>query len=233
MKKILTLLITVLVTGIACAQSVRHFYFADTAIEIFAEMRDSTISPPRKANMDGPELIKSVLENSVRKEKLYERVEMRLKEFKTSKDEGIRHSAIMLSSGVLLVHSANGELSSYLEKLLNNPKLMLQQGTVSRKMAELNEASASAWQTYAIAASSVSFALTDGPKSLKEIAKEKLEQRVLKLVITKSQIEQLKDHLQRSFGPIIADDSEAGFVDLPAIRMFRFLEEKWIPATEK
>ena len=199
-------------------------------------MRDSTIPPPRKADIDGVELLKSFLENSVRKDNIYESVEIRIKKFETSKDEGIRQAATLLSAGVLLVRSANSGFSSYLEKLLNDPKLMLQEGTVTRKMAELNEASESAWQTYAQTGSGVTFALIDGLlslKSLKKIDKEKFGQKLSKLLITKSEIDQLKSHLQRSFGPVISDNSKAGFVDLPAISMFRFLQDNWIPAPER
>jgi hypothetical protein len=234
MKKILTLLLTVLVSCTASAQSTEYYYFADSVIGIFAEMRDSCIPPQRNANLEVPELMKSVLANSVRNIVLYKRIMTRLEKFKKSKDEGIGRAATLLSVGVLSLEISNEEFSNYLEKLLNDPKQLLQQGTVSRKIAELSESADSSWKVYAQTGGAVTFSLVEGvPLSLKDIKdSKKMQQKLTKLRITKDEIDGLKNHLQKSFGPILSDNSKAGFADIPAIKMWEFLNDKWTPAIE-
>ena len=234
MKKILTLLFTVLVSCTASAQSTEYYYFADSVIGIFAEMRDSCIPPQRNANLEVPELMKSVLANSVRNIVLYKRIMTRLEKFKKSKDEGIRQAATLLSAGVFAVLITNEELSNYLEKLLNDPRQLIQQGTVSRKFAELSESADSSWKAYAQTAGVVTYSLVEGvPISLKSIKDPKImQQKMTKLRITKDEIDGLKNHLQKSFEPILSDNSKAVFADLPAISMWEFLNDNWTPAVE-
>jgi len=232
MKKILSTFFFGLFACTAWAQSTDFYYFADSAVDMFADIRDAQLSPDRQTNTEGKALLENTLNNSVRKDKVYTRVLYRLKEFNKQDHEGIQQAVAILSADIFSLQIANNNLGEYMEKLLNDPKLLLQQGTVSRKLAELSDASDSAWKTYAQTAGVVTYSLTEGPTSLKEIDPKKMQQKLTKLRITKGEIDSLKNHLQKSFGPVISDNSKAGFADIPAISMWRFLNDKWTPAIE-
>ena len=141
-------------------------------------------------------------------------------------------ATLMLSAGIFMVQTSNDNLSEYLENLLNDPNLMLQEGSTHRKIAELGAAADDAWQVYAKTAAGVTFALTDGPKSLNGMDAKQMRQKVTRLLITKSEIEQLKRHLRQSFGPVLADRTKAKVVDMPAIILWDFLNDKWTPASK-
>lgn len=232
MKKILLIFFFGLFARTALAQSTDFYDFADSAIDIFSDIRNAELPQDSQANNDEKALLESALKNSVRKNQIYARAMYRLKEFNKPGHEGIQQAVKFLTSGIFLLQSANNNFGSYMEQLLNDPKLLTQQGTVSRKIAELSEASNSAWQAYVQTAGVVTYSLIDGPTSLKDIDPKKMQQKLSKLLITKSEIDLLKTHLQKSFGPVLADNSKAGLVDIPAMSMWRFLNDKWIPATE-
>ena len=159
-----------------------------------------------------------------------ETIEKYLEKYNKSNDEGIKQAKLFLSTGILLIQMANERLETYIETVLNNPKLMLKQGTVTKTMAEIMENSNDAWLTYArTTATGVTFALTDTPRNLKDLVNAK---PITNLLITQSEIDLLKSHLMASFGAVIKDNSQGKVADLPAVAMWSFLNDKWIPAPE-
>ena len=233
MKKVFALSIAVLLCNVVHAQTTKQYFFADKAIGIYADMRETLNQPAASESLVGADILKFHLNNAVRQGNVYRMEALKIKEYKKSKDEGIRHAAIFLEMGILLVQVANSNLINYIESLLNNPKQLLQEGTVSRKMAELTDATEKAWQTYAQGASAgVSSALTDMPRNLKDLKKSS-DEPATKLLITKSEIDLLESHLTSAFGPVLADQNQAKWADVPAISMWKFLHDKWTPATER
>ncbi len=233
MKKNLLIIFIALFISTAWAQKTDFYFFADAAIGMFSDIRDAEFSPNPGATEDGKAILESVLKNTARKNQLYAKVIYHLKQFDNQDRVEIQRAVAILSSGILLLQSANGNSKSYMEKVLSDPKLLLQQGVFSRRMAELSEASNSAWMTYAQTAGLVTYPLIDGFSStLKDKDPEKMQKELTKLLITEKEVELLKSHLQESFGPVLADNRKAGFVDMPAISMWRFLNDKWTPAAE-
>ena len=229
MKKNLLMFLFCLFTSPTWAQSNDYYYFADTAIGIFADIRDADLPQYEQGKEDGT---KWALKNSVHKKQVYTDVLSRLKKFETSPYERIRHGANMLTGGILMLQISNDKFGEFAEKLLNNPKLALEQGTVTRRVAELSENSKRAWEAYSQVGGVITFSLTNTPTSLKELKSKsatELNEKVTNLLITKSESDLLKLHLKKSFGTVLSDDSNASFVDLPAISWWTFLNNNWTP----
>ena len=232
LKKLLALVLTALLCGAAQARTVEQYLFADESIGIYSEMREALNLPPHPEPFEGADILKFYLSNSVRQSNIYRMEANRLKKYDKSKDAGIKQATVLLSSGIFLILSASENLSNYIEKVLNNPSMLSQQGTVSRKMAELTDAADTAWQTYAkTAASGVTYALVDTPRSIKEISGSQ-NKAITNLLVNQTELDQLKAHLTRAFGPVIADNSQAKWADLPAISLWKFLNDKWTPAPD-
>ena len=232
MKILLALALAFLLNIPANAQTTDQFVFAKTAVEIYVEMRESQNQPMQPESLEGIDILRFHLKNLVRQGNVYRRQALRVDKYKKSNDEGIRQATVLLASGIFMIQSTNANLVAYLETVLNNPKLMLQQGTVTRKMAEFTDAMDTAWQTYAeTAASGVTFALMNTPRSLKDLSKSPNEP-VTKLLITKPEIELLDSLLLTSFSTVLADHNKAKWADVPAITLWDFLHDKWTPAPE-
>ncbi len=234
MFKLLALLLALFLTCAAQAQSTDQFFFADEVVGVYAGMREALSQPAAPANLEGTDVLKFVMANSVRQGNDYRMQQKRIEKYNKAKDEGIRQATALLLTGIFMVESANEAFTKYLETVLNNPKMLLQQGTFSRKLAELTDDTEHAWQTYAKAASGVTFALTDipRPRNIKDLNKVTGERQV-NILLTKPEIDLLKAHLDSSFGPVLADNSQAKWADMPAMVMWKFLNDKWIPAVEK
>ena len=233
MKKILVIFLTALLGCAVHAQSTDQFFFANDAIDVYHAMRESSNQPLAPELLEGTDVLKFYLSNSIRKTTVYRTQTKKLERYSKSKDEGIRQATAIVSSGILLVEAANGSLANYIETVLNNPKLMLQQGTVARKMAELAEITDTAWQSYAqTAGAGVTFALTDTPRNLKDAMKNP-GKPVTKLLITTTEIDILKSRLKSTFGTVLDDHSQAKWADIPAMSLWSFLNDKWTPAIER
>lgn len=232
-KKLLAVSLAAIFCCAAQAHSVEQYLFADEAIGVYSAMRESLNIPAHPEPFEGADILKFYLENTVRQGNVYRTEVNALKQYDKAKDQGIRQANTILVSGIFLIMSANSNFASYLEKVLNNPKMLLQQGTVSRQMAELSDAMETAWQTYGkTAAGGVTYALTDTPRNIKDLQKNSSKTTV-SLLITQSEINLLKAHLKQSFGPVIADNAQAKWADLPAISTWKFLNDAWVPAPEQ
>ena len=148
MKKIISIFVFGLFACSAWAQSTDFYYFADSVVDIFADIRDAQFLPDLKINAEGRALLENALNKSVRKDKVYTRVLYRLKQFNKQDHKEIQQAVAILSSGIGMLQLANNMGGEYMEKLLNDPKQLLQQGTVSRKTAEISEFAEGSWKVY-------------------------------------------------------------------------------------
>jgi len=234
MKKALILFVFSVFANVACAQPSKSYYFADTLIDIFTDIRNEPF-PLEESKKKGDLPFKSILKLAVHREQVFDRAYSRLKILGNLDDATFKESAEIFSVSIVLLQISNSDIKNYAESVLNSPELVMKQGTTLRKIAELKGASEDAWKAYAESSSIVTYPLMDGVTSLKEFKQQdpqKMMQPIKKLRLTKAEIELLKMHLQKSFGQVLADNTKAGYIDVPAIVMWRFLNDDWIPASD-
>jgi len=235
MKKALILFVFSVFANVACAQPSKSYYFADTFIDVFADIRNESFLLEDGKKKDNAAIFTSALKLSVRREQVLDRANSRLKILGNLDDAAFKESSELFLAAIFLLQIVNHDIKNYTEGVLNNPELLNKPGSALREIAELKGVSDDAWKTYAELSSAVTYSLMDGVTSLKDfkqLDQQKMMQPIKKLRLTKAEIELLKKHLKKSFGSVLVDNTRAEYADVPAIVMWRFLNDDWIPASD-
>jgi len=148
--------------------------------------------------------------------------------FKNNKDKTIKQSATLISGSLLMLGMTMDNAIELVEKMLNmnDKEFIANNGTFTKKTAEIAEEMNKNWKLYAETSISVTYTLIDG---MGDVKNANLNSKLSKLNITKTQLAELKATVKSKFSKQVnqKDKNKLAWVDMPPVFLMDFLNDSW------
>ena len=221
-KLILTLLLCIIMPAHAFATEA--YEFTKVAIGSFAVIKDAT-SNVVVQKADGREMFSDLMKNAVKQTRAFGMADVQIKDFENSDDTEIKQAVALLSASFTMLKISSEQSATVCEKILNDPrKVITENGSITKRLFELQEQSNADWDVYVKTSGVVTMALTDSNRTV--------DGKLHYIKITKAEREQLKKQIVSAFGVAV----KKGFTDktynntIPAILLWKFLNDNWAAA---
>jgi len=227
-KIIFAFIFTYFVIGNANAHSGESFYYTNQSLNAFGVVIDGVEGANKGGANDARSMLANNMRNLVKQRSAIKDAQITFDRFKNNKDKTIKQSATLISGSLLMLGMTMDNAIELVEKMLNmnDKEFIANNGTFTKKTAEIAEEMNKNWKLYAETSISVTYTLIDG---MGDVKNANLNSKLSKLNITKTQLAELKATVKSKFSKQVnqKDKNKLAWVDMPPVFLMDFLNDSW------